>query len=266
MFTGVLLRLELTLPKICTRSFLWLFAILVLLLAACSNSSESELTLVAQNVAMSTSIADARITASVEADRMQITLEYAQTEVERAHDEGTALSSTLVARGTPAAAFSNLTPQPGALNAPSPAAAQAPSSDNPLATPDTSTGNTSEITATPDVPRLTNIVLSSGVGDNDCALDTQTQFSTSAEKIYVVATASNIPKTSTLTSHWLRGSDEVAKFDFQPKSDIGQACIWFYIDQTDVQFTAGEWSVSLDIAGTPVGSPVPFTIVEAASG
>jgi hypothetical protein len=241
------------------------FFALVVLAAACSGTSTQEQTLAAQNTQLASQMAVIRTTATVEADHILITVEHVQTEVQRVENEGTSLASTLVARGTAPASLPTIDVQAGSALPPS-TATPPPSLSLLNATEETSAG---VVTSVPlsgtqaSVPRLSNIVMSTGVGKNDCAIDTVTQFPSNAEKIYVVATASNVPAGTLITAHWQNGGNEVAKFDFTPKNDIQQACIWFFIDQTDTKFTPGVWSVSLEINHTPVGAPIQFQIVAA---
>jgi hypothetical protein len=247
-----------------------LFHAVMLLIAgtlanACSGSSTQEQTLVAENDAMRTEIANIRTTATVEADRMMITLEYVETQVQRTQGQQQDLISTMVARGTPTAAIVPPVPQAGGTFAVPTSIPSAPGTTQEVIGAATGIPVTLIASGPTQAPSLSNIVLSEAVGDNDCALNTQTQFSTTTAQIYVVATASSVPAGTLITSRWQRGADEVANFDFTPDFDIEQACIWFFIDQTDIAFTAGQWSVALAINSAPVGAAVPFTIVEATS-
>ena len=62
---------------------------------------------------------------------------------------------------------------------------------------------------------------------------------------------------------FLPGSEQVANYDWTPTFDINGACIWFYIDQSEVAFTPGTWRVQMALNGSPVGSAAVFSIVEA---
>jgi len=239
-----------------------------LMVAACSGQSETEQTLVAENQVLGTQIADVRATATVEADRVLITLEHAQTEARHVDDQNVNLVATLVARGTSTETIGGITPgavialptQPAAQD-PGPAVTQEALVQD--ASPVAGAAPTAAATATVvGPPVLSNIVTASSVDNNDCALDVTSTFPSNTERIYVVAVAANLqPGSTVVTSRWQQEGAEVISYDFTP--DFSEGCLWFFMDQSDVTFTPGNWSVSLEINGGPVGAPVPFTIVDA---
>ena len=245
-----------------------IMAALFLLMAACSGQSSVEQTLVAENQMLSTQIADVRNTATVEADRLLITLEYVQTEVRHVDDQYLNLVATLVERGTPAEAIGGITPLAATSAPPTPPAPppgvtqEAAVQNNPPLTVEAATPVFTATVAGP--PRLSNIVTAEGIDENDCAVNPTSTFRSDAEAIYVVAVAANLqPGTTYVTSRWRQEGTEVATFDFNP--DFTEGCLWFFIDQTDVIFTPGNYSVELENNGGLVGAPVPFTIVDAAA-
>lgn len=245
--------------------------ITVLLITACGTSSE-QLTLVANNEIANTEIADIRSTATVSRARIQITLDFASTRAIEVEQQGQFLRSTLSALGTDSAFISNSLPLPG--NFPtftpqptSPVQVQITPAAQPLVTEQVNAQGTSvqvtiEATEPANEPRLDNIVLSSGVGDNDCAINTNPRFTPASTEIYVVATAYNIPAGATISSVWQSNGTEVALFSFQPDSAINGNCIWFFIDQSDAEFVVGTWSVELKINDVSAAPPIPFQIVE----
>lgn len=231
--------------------------LVVLLAAACSGgSSNTELTLVAQNVALATQIADVRSTATVEADRLRVTAVYIETAVAQSRTQNQRLSATVEALGGNAALVAPVagTPVPPAAS----------NLAGPEATFDAGAPRTGEAvvaaTNTPGLPSLYNAVTARGVGANDCALAPVTSFTSADTSIYVVATASNIAPGTVLASRWFLEGSEVISHDFTPDFAIDQNCVWFYIDSTEITFTPGNWTVQLEINGQPAGEPVPFTI------
>lgn len=241
------------------RSRVRIFTLLLIaLLAAGCTASGAELTLIAQHDAAETSIASLRITASVAAARAQTTLDYVGTRVRFAEQRSSFLQSTLIARGTEPAFIAGQLPAAGQISiataTPRPTVISASGEQilPGVPTPPPETGSAT----------LTGIVMATGVGPNDCALSTTSRFTPASERIYVVATASNVVSGTRLTSRWKRGMDEVASFDFVPDFDINGACIWFFIDQTDAEFTAGRWGVVLEINGVPASPEIEFTIAE----
>jgi hypothetical protein len=244
------------------RFYAFLWVAIALIGAGCNDGGDIQLTLVSQNVALSTEIADIRSTATYAADRLNQTAEYLGTTIAQGNQQGDLLGSTLAASGVdaslitpgapiPTRPIENVVPQQPITNI-TPAVTDengAPLGSDPLVTG----------TALPE-PSLYNIVTTDGVGSNDCALGTVSSFSSSTEQIYVVATAANIPPNTRLSSRWFLEGAEVVFHDFTPDFTIEQNCIWFYIDQTDIAFTPGNWSVQLSINDTPAASPVAFTI------
>jgi hypothetical protein len=235
---------------------------IIFLIAACSGQSTVEQTLIAENQGLSTQMADIHSTATVQADRAIVTLEHALTEIKHVDNQHVQLLSTLVGRGTPTQAIGEILPQANVPPLPTQPTAPPPSNtEEPLAQDATSA--TSAVNVTPTVvspPRLSNVITAEGVDDAGCAVNPVSTFSTDAVEIYVVALAASLQPGSTLvTSRWRQAGAEVATFDFTP--DFTEGCLWFFIDQTDIAFTPGNWSVELEIDGGLVGAPVSFTIV-----
>ena len=246
----------------------------------------NEQTLVAQNAELNTQIAAVRASATVDADRLQVTLEYIQTAVDHVDGQTQSLQATLIAQGTlpssidlnaitpdipitlttPAPLVQNNTlPQitpisitPGAGGAEAPPLVLAPATPGAAVTDSVSAG-------TPGAPSgsasLTNIVTAEQVGSDDCAARTTTTFSTATQDIYVVATASGLTPQDKVTSRWSANGSEVISYDWSPNFNIERACIWFFIDQSEVDFVPGDWQVQLEINGSPAGEPASFGIV-----
>ncbi|MBI5666712.1 MAG: hypothetical protein HZC41_01780 [Chloroflexi bacterium] len=231
--------------------------LLVALLAACSGgSSNTELTLVAQNVELATQIADVRSTATVEADRLRVTAAYVETAMAQSRLQNQRLSATIEALGGNPALVAPVASTPVAPEAGNPSA---PEVTLGLVAP-LSNETVMAATSTPGQPALYNAVTARGVGANDCALAPVTSFTTADTNIYVVATASNITPGTMLASRWFLEGNEVIAHDFTPDFAIDQNCVWFYIDSTETTFTPGNWTVQLEINGQPTGEPVAFTI------
>jgi hypothetical protein len=241
----------------------YVFVLLVGLLAAACSDSGAQQTLVADNAALGTQISDIRAKATLERDVLQITIEalnLAMTQTVRQNQE---ISVTLQAAGIDPTAIAQVKPVPGAVSGPT-AVPQQTLVSQPGATPEVVAG-TLDITVvvpTPTLgqPTLYNMVMAEGVGDNDCALASVTNFNSAAKRIYVVATAANIAPGTALGSQWYREGELLVSPTFTPDFAIDQNCIWFYVDQTDFNFTPGNYTVQMTINDTAVGQPIPFTI------
>ncbi len=221
------------------------------LLAACSTGpSDAERTLEAQRDSLATQIVDVRSTATVEADRLLMTAEFAQTAAAQVRTQNQVLSATIAALGGDAALVAPRASTPTLPAVIDPAAPVTPAPG----------GETLAATPSPAPPNLYNAVTARGVGANDCALATVSQFTTADVSIYVVATASNIQPGMTLASRWFYEGQEVIRHTFKPDFAINQNCIWFFIDPEETPFNPGSWTVQLELNGQPVGEPVAFSI------
>jgi hypothetical protein len=198
-------------------------------------------------------------TATVAADRLIVTLDYMGTRVAQVDQQNLNLQATLIARGTSPAAIGGIDPnnvtliptseaatnngQAGDLSQSQAAVVITPAAPTPAST----------------TPTLSNMVLSNGVGSDDCAVGSMTSFTATDPEIYVVATAFNIQPGTTIAARWQVGGQEILH-DFTPDFEINGNCVWFFIDQTDTTFVAGNWNVQLEINGSPIGSPLQFSI------
>ncbi|MBZ0290971.1 MAG: hypothetical protein K8L99_00240 [Anaerolineae bacterium] len=240
-----------------------------LLVSACARQNEVELSLVSTNVVLRTEIAQIQDTATVAADRLQITVEYAATLVAQSQAQNGELRATLVSGGSDPNALDDInaqvvTPLPTTDTIPNIGVTPFPTPPTGGSDPETDPGAgaaTAEVTEETSAPTLTNIVMARSVGSDDCAQDVTSSFTTSDDEIYVVATALNITPGTTISAQYNIGSETI-QHNFTPDFAINQNCIWFFTDQTDVAFTTGTWNVTLSINGTPVSQPVQFTISE----
>ena len=242
----------------------------LLMLPACS-SSAPELTATAVYERARADIDTLRATATVVRARMKTTLEHAVTRVAQAQEAAEFLRHNLINLGFESDAIETSvgqlqqfafesSPTLPARDAGSAITPVTPPSAVPLAGATSST--IAAATAPASGPRLANMVMASGVRDNDCAVNVNPRFTLASSEIYVVAEAYDIPAGASISSSWQRRGTEVASFSFQPESAINGKCIWFYIDQTDTPFVVGAWSVEIRVDGQPVASPIAFQIVE----
>ncbi|MBZ0280475.1 MAG: hypothetical protein K8L97_07015 [Anaerolineae bacterium] len=240
------------------------FTLMIALLAgACGGNNNIELTLVAENVALSTQISDIRSTATYETDRLQITVEFVQTAITQVAQQNQALAATLAKAGFDPTQIAQVSPAeiPFATPTARPAVI-APQTTDEAGNIQSQPTTADLLTPTVGAPTLYNIVTAAGVGSNDCALASVTVFPVTTAEIYVVATAANITPGTTLGSQWFNEGQLVVSHDFTPDFTIDQNCIWFFIDTSDTPFTPGNWSVQLTVNNVPTGNPVPFTITE----
>ncbi len=217
-----------------------------------------------------------RATATVRRARMQTTLDYVGTRVGQADAAANFLFNNFSELGTAtdfiATSISQIEAGPNGATAPAPTqAAQpealslvtpiAPPSPVPIASP---TSDASPAPgATDSGPRLENIVLASGVDSSGCASNREPRFTPASSEIYVVLKAYNIPPGAVFSASWRHPSGESKQFDYQPNYVNNGDCIWFYIDQTDLSFTVGAWSVEIRVDGNALAPPLEFQIAAA---
>ncbi|MEO0561971.1 MAG: hypothetical protein AAF125_07655 [Chloroflexota bacterium] len=258
-----------------------LLILLATLLSACGGivgPTAQEMTLQARNGELSSQLDALRQTATVEMDRMMVTVEYSSTEVRAVAFQRDALRATLVARGTDPGFIDVTSPQSGnglppgidttsLLPTPAPGIAAAPAVTPPgavAANPALSPDQLAAVTPTPvldtNAPRLIDPVLATGVTNNDCAANNATTFPSTASEIYAVATAQNFPAGTTVSAIWAFEGIEQGRYDIPFDFAIQDACIWAFIDQSDFPFTPGNWTVQMLINGNPAVGPLSFTI------
>lgn len=238
----------------------------VILLTACGGASSTEQTLSARNATLGTQVADLAATATVAADRLRVTAEYAQGEISRLQTQQARMVATLRERGVPVENLPGAVTQPAAT----PASPGTPNTPPPQPTADIEvtpfapTAPPAPTIPTPvgDGPALVNVVTAQDVGADDCASGVTAQFSASVPEIYVVATALNITDGTTIGSRWLRDGAELWSFELS-FNRIDEACIWFFATPEDFAFAAGTYRVALSIDGQPAGE-TSFTIADGA--
>ncbi len=256
------------------KSLQCLILLLMLFLAGCA-SSNAEQTLAAQNEVLSTQVAYLYQTATVDADHIMITLESVQAQLTSVQFQSTIVVGTLLARNADPTALAMFTPQgnigfipqtsqqtnnvpqTGAtIFVPTPQGARGTSTPDPSSVQPQAT----EAATVTSGATLNGLVMSTGVDSDDCAIDQMTQFTPANPEIYVVARTQGIRAGMTLASRWYLEGVEQISHDFTPDSDIPDGrCVWFFIDQGEVTFTPGNWSVELEIDGTTAGGS-QFTI------
>jgi len=255
---------------------------LPLLVSACNMFAPpaSQQTLQAERDTRGTEVARARETATPQADRLALTMEAAETSVSRAAAQTTRIAATLLALGTPFVDIRFVTPQTlPTIDPINPNISTGSDSNVQPIIPVQPTiigqggaqGNTAidnprptaviaESTADPSAPSLINLTVTDAVGADDCAIGSMTTFSPQSSGVYLVAQANNLTPNSRLTARWQRDGVEQIYYEWSPGFVIESGCIWFNMPASDVDFSAGNWSVQLELDGQPVGAAVPFFV------
>ena len=240
------------------RWMLWLFVMLGL--AGCAGASSQQQTLEAVATTQSANLAELGATATAQAERLQITLEGVETQIARIQSQRVFMISTLEARGVNVENLQGVTLEPLTAT-PTPFGLIA--NDTPIPTanvnvPDTLISPTPPPSGLSSPLGLSNIVTSTSVGTDDCALDVTNQFTADTPEIYLVATASEFRDNTTVTTSWSREGTLLTDFSYTYNA-IDRACIWFFADQTDFEFLPGSYTVTVGVNGTLAGQ-VNFVI------
>lgn len=240
-----------------------------LALTACMTDPSAEQTAQVVGGTLDVELAAARASATFEADRRMITQSAAEGRATQIARQRGQIVGTLVELGYPAPDLSLITPatpNPDAAqplftptvdvrDAPAGGITRLPPTIDPNITPTpTAAPVTAAPTLDPNGPRLEGIVTAAGVGDDDCAAGTTSEFSPTSTEIYVVATGFNIAAGTTIQSNWLRGDAPLTSFEFAPGSAVNGACIWFFANQSDFAFETGTYRIDLLIGGALAGS------------
>jgi hypothetical protein len=268
----------------CSVSKQTLFIVLVGLsiLVGCTDNRERE-ALEANHAAVGTQVADLRVSATIQAARAQTTLDFVQTRAAAAATQSQFLEATMIATGFAPESLADfrerlLVQRPTATPLPPTDIANSSGAGGEAGTPMRETRtptlpaitplgitpsavSTIAVTINPNTPHLEKPVTATGVGNDDCATGVTSQFSSATEAIYIVADAINVPSGSTIQARWFRSGEPVGPvYDFTPDFDIEDACVWFFVDPTDFEFTAGQYAVDLLLNGEVAISRIPFTI------
>lgn len=233
------------------------------ILVACGSTGEQRQTLEAHSTGMSEQLSNLRATTTAQTARQLVTVQFAETRLAQATQERGLMISTLSVMGVDTSILPQAaTPLP---TAPAENAASVPGGQaNPATpqgvprvqvTPFTLTPNPA--LAVPDTG-LTDVVTSTGVASNDCATGITTEFSTTTPEIYVGGVATDFADGTEVVSRWLREEELLAEYSLTFNA-IEQACIWFFVDQTDFEFTPGSYQVVMEVNGVAMPA-LTFTI------
>ena len=239
---------------------IWL--LLMLLLTSCT-ASPSEQTATADQSIAETALAQLRATSTVVRARMQTTLDYASSRGTEAAEAQDFLRYNLISLGTESAWLATEIGRLSEVGEQATATAQPAAigvDRDPAATPPLTIVVTPPTAQKPGA-RLDNVLMASGVDSRDCAIDNNPRFTPASSQIYVVAEAYNVSAGATISSVWRRQGSEVANFSFQPRNNLNGNCIWFFIDQSDAEFTVGVWSVEIAVDGIRAAPLLAFQIV-----
>ena len=209
-------------------------------LAACAPADpESPIELTSSN--LNTQIAAIRRSATVAAERLQITVVGARAQLEQIQRNYDSLSGTLAARGY----------DPASLREPTTAAGGGARTNVPAAPPTaTPLIITPPATAeTLNAPRLSDFRIGREVGADDCIATPLSAMAVNAPAIYTSARAENLPAGARLRTLWYAAGEERTSLTYSPDFAIEDHCVWFFINPSDTPFIPGDWEVRWELDG-----------------
>jgi hypothetical protein len=217
-------------------------------LGACQ-TQEIQTTLEAGRTAYAVEAAAITVTTEARGTNVAATAQMAQTQVMQINSVNQYLLATVIAGNTP-----TLPVVPVVVD----------SSSSSMDTMGEATSVPSASGSTGDLQgmQFTEIGTSAEVRDSDGCPDAfQTQFSSSAARIYVTSRILNLRGGTALSAEWsLEGTVVVTNTPWTAPQDESSICVWFYIDPATVTFTPGNWSVRLLANNTPIEPAANFTI------
>jgi hypothetical protein len=253
----------------------WVVLLCLVALNSCQQSDLSA-TLIAQNYAYATEVALVPVNLAAHATEVALTVAAAETRSDGINFVNQALALTVAAGSSPTVA---VMPQvaPIAAYGPDALATEAAGGVTTLYiganAPADSLGMGSAVTnGTPSAGALMansgasggsflQVATASSVRESDgCAQTVQTNFSSSANRIYVVARASSLLAGTTLQAEWYYYGQLAWQDSFQLAQDQVDYCFWFYIGPEYLPLQAGEWMVRLIVNGEAARPDTAFTI------
>lgn len=249
--------------------------LLILLLTACVGSTPEQEAYLTQHAVRSTTMADLRLTAAVEAERLQVTVQAVSAAGTLAQQRQAGLVSTLAEFGLfvdigaiePASrteapqALATAAAQPNISGGgitripPTPDFRTAPPQFAPTVPPDPPTIN-------PNAPGLRGFAFATGVRDDNCPRDNVAQFPASVSAIYATAITQNLVAGTRIGVRWFQDGAEVAYYDILAQVDLNNTCVYIFVDRTDFPFTPGsQYRAAWELNGQPYDEPFAFAIV-----
>lgn len=107
----------------------------------------------------------------------------------------------------------------------------------------------------------TEVGTASSVRDADgCSTGRVTSFAADTQRIYITTRALNIRGGTMMRVEWYFEGQLSYEESFTVAENDDDFCLWFYIEPTNVTFSAGNWSVQLFADNRAVSDPIQFTI------
>lgn len=118
----------------------------------------------------------------------------------------------------------------------------------------------SVIIATPaNLPYITTGLSLSVREEDGCVVGPQSIFPLNVDRIYATLRATNLPQGTRMRAEWYREGEQVWFDDWTVDANYENLCIWFFLQPSYVEFSAGNWSVRMYADGQPIGQEMRFS-------
>jgi hypothetical protein len=156
-------------------------------------------------------------------------------------------------------------------NAPTPPPNPGGGGGQPVVAPVSAPTSAPAVTPTPAVNAfaIEQVVTAKGTNNADgCAVNPTTTFTSTDQRIWVVATVRNLRQGIVFTSKWVLGVDAANTKEFTYTSNFARArtCINFYIEPRTLNIGSGDYTVTLSASEGGAGGSVSFRVTGTAAG
>jgi hypothetical protein len=93
-----------------------------------------------------------------------------------------------------------------------------------------------------------------------CVVSPQISFTADAPIIYATLLVYNIESGVELSALWEHEGTEAYRDGFVLNRSAAQICLWFSMEQAEVEFLPGNWTVRMCADGAPLETPISFSI------
>ena len=226
------------------------------LLAACA-PQDTDAPIQQTAASLETQIVAIRRSATVAAERMQITVVGSRAQLDQISSNYAALSGTLAARGYDPATLG----LPATADASAPQITQSPVLSNAptLVITPPSPRSTAQLSPASSIPALSDFRIGLDIGSDDCVSAPNLTFAAEAPAIYASARAHDLPAGAQLRTRWFAAGEERVTLTYSPDFAVVDHCVWFFINPSDTPFVPGAWAVSWELGDVPYPRQ-PFTI------
>jgi hypothetical protein len=99
--------------------------------------------------------------------------------------------------------------------------------------------------------------------DDGCVVNPRSSFSENETRLYGTLRALNVEAGVQMRAEWRRDGALVWEDAWTVDQNYADICIWFFVENTDIEFTPGAWSVEFFADGFSLEGATAFTLGDA---